>query len=96
MKRALLIIGLLLVTGCPEDKKDETKPATTATAEVKPQATVMPTATATATVAAEEPPPPDDVTLPEDLEPEIKTTITKDNMENELAKLEKDITSAKN
>jgi hypothetical protein len=87
------LMGLTLM-GCPEEKKPDVKatPSATAVASVTPSASVAATASApaasgsAATTAANE-----DAMTEEDFEEEAQASISESNMEEEFAKLEKEI-----
>lgn len=85
MRHSIFVAGAalaLLLAGCGEDKKDAAPAGTD-----KPAASAAPTGAATATVAAN-----DDVPSEADFEEEAEKDINSvENVESELAKLEKEI-----
>lgn len=88
---ALLGAVGLLCAGCEEDKPT---PPPAATVTVK----AAPTATATATVAAKEPNAElddEDIPVAEDYEEEVSKQITKDNLDAEVDKIEKEMAEDK-
>ena len=81
----------LLGAGC-EEQQPTPPPAATVTAKAAP------TATATATVAAKEPNSEldaEDIPVPEDYEEEVSKQITKDNLDVEVDKIEKELAQDK-
>jgi hypothetical protein len=85
----LLLAGCLAVTACK--KKEETEELPTPLPSTAPVATAAPAPTPepAATAAAD----PQDIPTVEDFEEEAAEDITPSNMEDELDKLEKEITA---
>jgi len=87
---AIVTFLCLLVTACDSGQKPQDKPA----GDTKAKATA--TAKTSAEVAAKEPDAElddEDIPVAADFEEKAETEITKDNLDDELAKLEKEITA---
>lgn len=87
---ACAVTALFVLAGCDDDKKDASAQGTT-TAAAKPPvtaaaATTTSAAATTAAVAAT-----DDIPSEADFEEQAEKDITADNLEAELAKLEKEV-----
>lgn len=97
MKLGYLVVLTLAAVGCDEKPNSSTTPTPSASvsASAAPVASAVPTATAapsattaTNTVAI-------DLPLEDDFLDEAEKEVTKDNMEAELAKIEKDLVATK-